>query len=136
MDRELYELQGKSVLVIGGAYSVDKNYRIANGLPWFFSEQPDEITKQQAESKLDSVSWCVDYIFSHTCPKKFDPSEFYLPTIDQELVDKTAELWLDKIEDRLDYDRWFFGHFHCNQNIGKAAAMISEIEELKTCIME
>ena len=41
-DGEVYQFGAKRVLVIGGAYSVDKYHRIANSLPWFDSEQPDE----------------------------------------------------------------------------------------------
>ena len=35
---ELYTFNGKSVLVIGGAYSIDKDYRISKGYPWFKNE--------------------------------------------------------------------------------------------------
>ena len=44
-DGEIYNFNGKKVMPIGGAYSVDKYYRIRNGLPWFESEQPDEVIK-------------------------------------------------------------------------------------------
>lgn len=35
---ELYDIDNKKVLVIGGAYSIDKNYRIIYGYPWFKDE--------------------------------------------------------------------------------------------------
>ena len=35
---------------IGGAYSIDKYYRIRNGLPQFETEQPDEAIKEYVES--------------------------------------------------------------------------------------
>ena len=41
---------GKKVMPIGGAYSIDKYYRIRNGLPWFETEQPDEAIKEYVES--------------------------------------------------------------------------------------
>ena len=40
-DGEIYEFNGKKAIAIGGAYSVDKFYRIATGAPWFPTEQPD-----------------------------------------------------------------------------------------------
>lgn len=36
---ELYNIDGKKVLVIGGAYSVDKDYRLLYGHKWFKDEQ-------------------------------------------------------------------------------------------------
>lgn len=43
---ELYNFNGKSVLVIGGAYSIDKNYRIGKGYPWFENEQLSELERK------------------------------------------------------------------------------------------
>ena len=49
-DGEIYNFNGKKVMPIGGAYSIDKYYRIRNGLPWFETEQPDEAIKEYVES--------------------------------------------------------------------------------------
>lgn len=38
------------MMPIGGAYSIDKYYRIRNGLSWFDTEQPDEAIKEYVES--------------------------------------------------------------------------------------
>ena len=37
-DGEVYNFNGVSTLVIGGAYSVDKYYRLALGYNWYESE--------------------------------------------------------------------------------------------------
>jgi len=34
-------------------------------------------------------------------------------------VDKSTEKWLDSIEDRLDYEKWYCGHYHTNKTIDK-----------------
>lgn len=52
-DGEIYNFHGKKVMPIGGAYSVDKYCRIRNRLPWFESEQPDEMIKEYVEQQLD-----------------------------------------------------------------------------------
>ena len=39
---EIYNINGKSILVIGGAYSVDKEYRLLKGWSWFKDEQPNK----------------------------------------------------------------------------------------------
>ena len=39
-DGEVYDLNGKKAIAIGGAYSADKFYRLSKGMKWFADEQP------------------------------------------------------------------------------------------------
>lgn len=41
-DGEIYNLNGKKAIALGGAYSVDKEFRQMAGLPWFADEQPSK----------------------------------------------------------------------------------------------
>lgn len=41
-DGELYDIGGQRTFVIGGAYSVDKAYRLLHGLGWWPDEQPSD----------------------------------------------------------------------------------------------
>ena len=86
-DGEIYELNGKKVIVLGGAYSVDKNLRILHGYKWFQNEQPSDEIKKFAEQQLADVDWKVDAVFSHTCPYKYRPLEAMLHDLDQSNVD-------------------------------------------------
>lgn len=76
-DGEIFDFDGRKAIAIGGAYSVDKYYRIRNGAPWFDTEQPDDRTKMYVESRLEKAGWQVDYVLSHTAPKKYEPVEFF-----------------------------------------------------------
>lgn len=49
-DGEIYTLNGLRYLVIGGAYSVDKYYRLSRGWGWWPDEQPSPEIKTLAES--------------------------------------------------------------------------------------
>lgn len=118
-DGEIYDLAGKQILAIGGAYSIDKDYRLAMGYRWFPDEQPSAEIKTRVERKLGEVEWKVDVVLSHTCPRKYEPTECFLPNVNQSMVDKSTEDWLDKIEDRLDYKRWYCGHWHTNKQIDR-----------------
>lgn len=60
-------------MAIGGAYSVDKSYRLANRLPWFENKQPGDDIKSFVEGQLEQAGWQVDYIFSHTAPLQHKP---------------------------------------------------------------
>ena len=39
--------------------------------------------------------------------------------LDQTKVDKSMEHFLDKIEDTIDYDKWYCGHYHTEKKIDK-----------------
>lgn len=126
-DGEIYELGGKTVIVLGGAYSVDKSYRLAHGYRWFTTEQPSDEIKKFAEDQLDRAGWKVDVVFSHTCPYKYRPVEAMLPNLGQKTVDATTEEWLDQIEERLEYRKWYCGHWHINKRIDKMEFLFHDV---------
>lgn len=129
-DGEIYNLDGNKAIVIGGAYSVDKNYRLSGNMPWFESEQPDDRTKDYVEYKLAQAHWKVDFVLSHTGPLKYLPEDEFLPTVDQKYVDQSTEQWLDFIEDKLDYQLWYFGHFHCDRMEDNTVILFEDIIDL------
>ena len=129
-DGEVFKINGHTVLVIGGAYSVDKFYRLGMGYHWWADEQPNDQIKQHTIDNLEKVNWCVDYVFSHTCPLKYEPIEVFLPMIDQSTVDKTTEIWLDDIEDRLTYKQWLCVHYHTEKIIDKMRFLYKDIIEI------
>jgi 3-oxoacid CoA-transferase subunit A len=118
-DGSIFNLAGLNCLVLGGAYSVDKYYRLEKGYAWFEDEQPSEEIKAYVAAKLEAVNNEVDVVFSHTCPLKYEPIEVFLPGIDQSTVDSSTEHWLDNIEGKLDYKAWYCGHWHINKHIDK-----------------
>ena len=119
VDGEIFDFHGHSTLVIGGAYSVDKFYRLRTGWNWFADEQPSPEIREKVEQVLEARNWQVDIVLSHTCPRKYEPVEVFLKGLDQSTVDKTTENWLDTIEDRLNYERWYCGHYHTDKKIDK-----------------
>lgn len=131
LDGEVYDFGSKKAIVMGGAYSVDKYYRLANSLPWFPSEQPGEEAKGRVKAALERLGWRVAYVFSHTVPASYIPRHAFLPTIDQSTVDQSTEEWLDAIERRLDYDTWYAGHFHVTESIGRVRLLYEDYEELE-----
>jgi hypothetical protein len=118
-------------IAIGGAYSVDKEYRLLMGWNWWKDEQPSEETKKYAQNQLEKNNWNIDVVLSHTVPLKYEPVEVFLPGIDQSKVDKSTEEWLNKIENRLSYKKWYAGYYHCEKSIDKLQIMFNNIEELR-----
>ena len=118
-DGEIFQLNGKRVIVIGGAYSVDKMYRVSHGYGWWPDEQPSEEIKAYVESQLEQINWKIDIVLSHTVPLKYEPREVFIPGARYKNVDKATEIWLDSIEERLQYEKWYAGHFHIEKQIDK-----------------
>lgn len=132
-DGEIYDLEGRSTLVIGGAYSVDKFVRLSRGIPWFSTEQPDDETKRRTETRLHQVGWRVDCVLSHTVPLQYMPHHAFLPGIDQSMVDNSTEEWLDTIERRLKYGSWYAGHFHVDSYEGPIRIVQDDFLEIRSC---
>ena len=123
---ELYTINNKKVLVIGGAYSIDKNYRLIYGYKWFKDEQ---LTTKEMNDILDKCKdKHIDIILSHTCPYKYEPTEVFILGIDQSMVDKTMEIFLDKVEENINYNKWYCGHYHTEKQIDKIEFMFESIK--------
>lgn len=116
-DGEIYTIEGLQYIAVGGAYSVDKYYRLSRGLSWFSDEQPDDETKARVEEQLRTNA--VDVILSHTCPFKYIPREMFISQVDQSTVDDSTERWLDGIEETTPYKAWFCGHWHTDKRIDR-----------------
>jgi hypothetical protein len=88
---------GRNVLFIGGADSIDKNSRTL-GIDWFPEEN---ITYNDILSIPNSVK--IDIVISHTCPNEFDTG----------IYDKDSNRdALSHILDTYTPSLWYFGHWH------------------------
>lgn len=130
-DGEIYNFNNKKTIVIGGAYYVDKNYRIMMGYNWYESEQPTQNTKKHIKEVLKRKNNKIDVILSHTCPIKYQPVEVFFSSIDQSTVDKSTEKFLDEIEKNNEYKKWYCGHYHIDKKIDKLRFMMNDIDEFK-----
>lgn len=65
-------------------------------------------------------------VLSHTVPLRYEPTEAFIPGIDQSQVDKSTEEWLGEIEKKLKYERWYAGHYHTEKVIDKLRIMFND----------
>ena len=131
LDYGFYKIGDYLCLIIGGAYSVDKEWRLSRvnlteetnnpkKSGWFNNEQLNE---QERYDCLDTIHYWtsvgglnkVDFVLTHTCPKSFQPIDMFLSFIDQSKVDTTMEDFLEEIKRIVPYDIWLFGHYHTNR---------------------
>ena len=129
-DGEIYDFDGKKAIILGGAYSVDKYYRLTHGMAWFETEQPNDEIKDYVKSQLEKCNWKVDYVFSHTVPVEYEPVWAFIPGLNQDMVDKSTERWLQEIADNLEFEGWFAGHYHVESQEGPVRIMFNDYEEL------
>lgn len=130
-DGDVYNFNNHKVLVIGGAYSVDKYYRLDMGYRWYSSEQLSIEVKNKVMEVLKSLNNKVDIILSHTCPYKYIPREMFLEGVDQSMVDNSTEYFLDEIEKNTKYNVWYCGHYHTDKKKDKMIFMFNNICKFK-----
>jgi len=103
-----YEISGKSFLVIGGAMSIDKEYRTPE-INWW---EMETLTYQEQENILDIIrkQSKFDFILSHTAPSWLIPS-IMKGTYNSKVNDPVSK-FLEFIEKKVEFKCWHFGHFH------------------------
>ena len=120
MDGGEYNINSHSVLTIGGAYSVDKYWRLQRAAAagqsfsgWFKDEQltPDEM--EAIGNKVANKDF--DFVFTHTCPFSWEPTDLFLGYVDQSTVETGMELWMDELRKHIGFGVWCFGHFHADR---------------------
>lgn len=128
-DYGIYNIQGYNCLVIGGAYSVDKYWRLERAMlteennnpkksGWFANEQLSKEERDAVEKMIKNFykyDDSFDFVFTHTCPYSWEPKDLFLGSVDQSTVDNTMEHWLDDLKDSIPWGIWCFGHFHADR---------------------
>lgn len=110
LDGHEYIIDGLRALVIGGAYSIDKNYRLENNMFWEPHEQLTEEEMKDISETFEGEHF--NLILSHTCPLSWQPKDLFLTFINQKEVDNSMEAWMEKFRSLITFDMWYFGHYH------------------------
>lgn len=139
-----YTIDKYRVLVIGGAYSVDKNYRLMRAgfteetndptkTGWFSGEQ---LTPAERELYLNWYrGWKFDFVLTHTCPIEWQPVDMFLSNIDQSSVDNSMENWLSEVKNSITWKYWCFGHYHVDRlERPHVEQYFNDIEELDNIV--
>lgn len=128
-DGEIFRIEGQNYLVIGGAYSIDASWRIRRHAGWWADEQPSVSVKAFVEHQIAENR--IDIVLSHTCPRKYEPVEVFLPNVNQAGVDKSTEDWLDTVENSLSYKAWYCGHWHTDKRIDRMHFLFTSWETVE-----
>lgn len=117
-DYEILKILDYNILFIGGAISIDREYRIENELHYWENEKVNfDNNKINIIKKYNNN---IDICVTHTAPSFLDP--MFLNTNDNKLRNDISRerIELTKIFDILknkNLMNWYYGHFHDNKSI-------------------
>ena len=110
----VYTIEGKKFFVMGGAHSMDKEWRlryqqVCGEQIWFPEELPSAEEYRRAIRSLEEHRHRLDYIITHTAPRTIIPRIMgrYPDDHDRELTG-----FLDWVYHEVEFTRWYCGHFH------------------------
>ena len=124
MRGQVFEIEGKRIFTMGGAYSIDR-YMRKEGLSFWRAELPTNDEYREAVQNLREAGNSVNYIVTHTAPREIIRRMGKYPDAhDAELTG-----FLEWIMYEVKFEKWFFGHWHTDEEIdGKFRALWFDVE--------
>lgn len=107
---QVYNIDNKTFFVMGGAESIDKEYRITE-VSWWKEELPSYKEMEDGLLNLEKVGNKVDYVLTHTCPYSILIHKD-LNLSPNERVFFTLEHYLEVVSNKVSFKQWYFGHLH------------------------
>jgi hypothetical protein len=107
---KIYTIENHKFLVLGGALSIDKVYRVP-GKSWWKQEYWSDDEKA-AISRLLENEKNFDYVLSHTGPSRINRA---INNVDLTFIPKMRDevsALNDIIDERITCKQWFCGHWH------------------------
>jgi predicted phosphodiesterase len=100
----VWEWYGQRLMTLGGAYSIDKEYRKFGVSYW----AEEEITPE--EEALAISKGKVDILFTHD-----GPTNFPAPLWKADLRSEAQRQAVSRVADAIRPSRWYHGHYHANE---------------------
>jgi len=122
MRGQVFEIDNKLVFTFGGGHRDDDEKPSlgstdVDGLPVISEDVREKAGEEefaQGIKALEAVNYKVDYIISYEPPTKI--TEFLALSVSKSEHDKASH-FLDEINEKAEYRRWFFGRHHLNKII-------------------
>lgn len=121
----IYNINNKKILTIGGAKSIDREYRTL-GIDFFEEEILNFEEENLVFDNIKLHNHNVDYVLTHTGPsfvvdyllkkgrylyRYYDPTDKFL--------------W--EVEKKLNYEKWYLGHFHLDIEYDKFMCLSKDV---------
>lgn len=99
------EIDGLTFGFLGGAYSIDADWR-EEGLDWWRNEEP---TEEEAEPLLDKD---LDVLITHEAPIQFPVKKMIQLPLQKEHRSEDTRVLVQKVLDATKPKKHYFGHWH------------------------
>lgn len=119
MRGEVFVIDGRKIFAFGGAASHDIGWRTEN-VNWWRAELPTNEEMNSAIKNLSDNGWRVDTVISHCA------SNSVQHLISPEFRSDILTDFFESIEERLCYDKWFFGHYHIDRELDERHTALFE----------
>ncbi len=117
MRGQIYTIDGRRIFTLGGASSHDREVR-KEGKSWWKDELPNESEYNIAINNLSKENWSVDIVITHSAPTSIQK------LINPSYEENSLTDFLDGVNRRLKFDKWFFGHYHLDEQIDDSHVVI------------
>lgn len=144
MRGQVYDLAGVKIFTFGGAKSHDidggifemddpnlklklrqceKNHQFCriNHRNWWKEELPSKEEMEEGRKNLEAHNWEVDFIVTHCCASSTQAA-ISDGTYKQDILTD----YFEEIKQKCKFKKWFFGHYHDNQNVSDKEILIYE----------
>lgn len=153
MRGQIYEIEGKSFFVMGGAAchdiwngvldmdepdferrynrmrSAGMFFRI-KGLSWWERELPTDAEIEEARKNLAAHGDKVDYVITHCAPESVQTAVMLI-TGNYSYESNRLTEFLEELRDSIDYKAWYCGHFHREMDTGRIHVLYESIVPLE-----
>lgn len=109
MRGQVYTIDDNTFFTMGGASSIDRDYRI-EGESWWKNELPSGDEYYEADKNLMANDNRVDYVITHCCSAR-QYYRFAAVHFNSFVRDNLTD-YLDELEKRLSFKHWYYGHHH------------------------
>lgn len=130
---EVYEIEGKKFLAIGGAESHDKQYR-KEGISWWAEESITEKDINNAIKNLERVNYEVDFVVSHCLPTCYRDKFFITENIPFSAYEEKQSCdLLEKLLKKFpEPPYWLSGHYHFDVKYENFSVLFNKVLKIKS----
>lgn len=126
---EIYNINGRIIGVCGGANSIDLWHR-TEGISWWREEEITDNDIDNFMAAANKYNNKIDMMLSHDAPASMIPIiKLYSGVNDGDISD--SQIQLEKINQEINIDKWYFGHWHIDKVIDdKFECLYKKIKEV------
>ena len=110
MRGQIFDINGLTFFCMGGARSIDKEYRLT-GISWWPQEEPSWTEMDEGLSNLEAHNNTIDFILAHTAPGAIAQ----IVVNGYGYANEPLNSYLNMVVSQTTFKKMFIGHFHIDR---------------------